>query len=75
MQYDLSKVKEHNKRVHLDIERDIQKIGNGILSFTIKVNDGDVVDYAPVEYVNRNKYLKLKSIELTELSVSYYNGK
>ena len=71
MKYDLS-IRDHNKQPHIDIEKDIKKRGNGALTFSIRINDGDIVDYAPIEYVDaKAKYLSLKSITIQQFDISY----
>lgn len=71
MQY---KITEENLKPHLDIESDIGRLDNGVLTFTIRVNKGKIVDYAPTEYVDVRKYLRLKSVTYTELSISHNSG-
>lgn len=75
MRYGLSLSKK-NIRAHLDIERDIQKTNTGMFTFTIRINDGDIVDYAPVEYIDaKKKYFGLESIIVKEHTVSYHSTK
>ena len=56
MKYDL-KIREHNVQAHVDIESDIQEKKTGQMTFTLRLNGGNIVDYSLVEYVNvRKKY-------------------
>lgn len=49
-------LKEANIPAHLDIEQDIQKRKNGLLTFTLRINRGEISDYNLVQYVNAQKY-------------------
>lgn len=53
-------IREHNVQAHIDIESDIRRQGNGLITFTVRINAGNIVDYNVVEYVNANKYSGLK---------------
>ena len=72
MKYALS-IRDHNIKAHLDIKEDIQKQKNGQFTFTLRVNNGNIVDYNVVEYVNaRNKYLSLKSVVVEEFIIKHF---
>ena len=43
MKYSLD-IREENVPAHLDIEKDIHKKANGVFTFTIKLNNGKIVD-------------------------------
>ena len=60
-------ISEHNKEVHIDIEKDIQKQGNGLFTFILRIHNGKIVDCNVVEYTNIKKYLKLKRIILERI--------
>lgn len=62
-------IREYNKRAHIDIEKDIQTQKNGLFTFVLRVNGGNIVDYSVTEYVGPSKYLKLRSITIQELTV------
>uniref|UniRef100_A0A6M3KCK9 Uncharacterized protein n=1 Tax=viral metagenome TaxID=1070528 RepID=A0A6M3KCK9_9ZZZZ len=68
MNYELS-ISDQNRQAHIDIENDIQKQGNGLFTFIIRVNNGNIVDYNVVEYTNASKYLVLKKIVIEEFIV------
>lgn len=55
MKYDLT-INQHNIKPHLDIERDIQKQKEGLYTFSIKVNQGNIEDYAKIYTVTRTEY-------------------
>lgn len=49
IQYSLE-IRKHNQEVHRDIEEDLSKITKGVMTFTIRVNDGNIMDYVVLEY-------------------------
>lgn len=52
------KIRDHNVRPHLDIENDIQEKKNGLFTFTLRTNAGNIVDYNVTETVNvQDRYL------------------
>lgn len=57
-------LKESNVPAHIDIEKDIQDKKDGQMTFTIRINDGNIVDYVPTEYVDaRRKYIQTAIIK------------
>lgn len=57
MDYDLN-IRKYNVRAHLDIEKDIEKTGNGLFTFTLRINGGNIVDYNLTEHIDvKRKYL------------------
>jgi hypothetical protein len=50
-------IRKYNIPAHVDLERDITRVGNGLLSFTIKVNNGNITDYIVMEYSDYSKLL------------------
>lgn len=42
-------IKEVNFAAHEDIQKDIDKKQNGVFSFVIRVNNGEIVDYLEQE--------------------------
>ena len=65
MKYELD-IRDHNVQPHLDIENDIERRKNGLFTFTLRVNNGNIVDYNVFEYANARKYLVLKKIVIEE---------
>jgi len=63
-------ISEKNVLPHTDIERDIQERQNGLFTFTLRVNNSQVVDYNVMEYIDGNKYLSLKSITFEEHTIA-----
>ena len=70
MNYELV-IRDHNKQAHADIEHDIQTQKNGLFTFILRVNNGNIVDYNVVEYADAKKYLVLKSISLQQVLVKH----
>ena len=70
-QYNLE-IKEHNKQAHIDIETEIQRQKNGLFTFILRVDNGNIVDFNVVEYADIRKYLVLKKIVIEEFSVTPY---
>lgn len=62
-------ISEKNVLPHTDIERDIQERQNGLFTFTLRINNGQVVDLNMMEYITATKYLTLKSITFTEIDI------
>lgn len=69
MNYQLA-IRDHNKQAHVDIEHDIQSQKNGLFTFIIRVNNGNIVDYNVVEYADAKKYLVLKSITIQQITIA-----
>lgn len=45
------KMRQSNVPCHLDIENYIQERKTGLITFTLRVNSGNIVDFVPTEYV------------------------
>lgn len=73
MKYELS-IREHNMPAHLDIEADMALQKNGLFTFILRVNNGNIVDYNVVEYANARKYLILKKVIIQEFTVALNRG-
>ena len=55
------KMRPHNIKPHADIEVDIIQKQEGDMTFTLRINGGNIVDYNLVEYVDvKKKYGRLK---------------
>lgn len=63
-------IKKANVPVHLDLEHEITLKKNGLLTFTVRVNNGSIVDFNVTEYVSALTYLGLKGIAYTELVIT-----
>ena len=54
------KIRDHNIKPHADVEIDIMQKKNGQITFTLRINAGNIVDYNLVEYVDiKRKYGKI----------------
>lgn len=72
MIYDLP-IRDHNIKPHLDLEEEVTARQDGILTFTVRVNNGNIVDLNITEYVNaRQKYGIITGIVKEELQLTYY---
>ena len=75
MQYDLS-IRNHNVQPHLDIEKDIKAHKDGLMTFTIRINNGNITDYNLMEVTNaREEYLSLKRITYSQYTIAHNNLK
>ena len=73
MQYNLS-IRDHNVKAHLDIENDVQRKKNGLFTFVLRINNGNIVDYAVIEYVNvQQKYVGVGEITIAQFTVACDN--
>ena len=71
MEYDLA-IKKENIACHLDIEKDIQEKKNGLFTFTIRVHNGNIVDYNVTEYINvREKYTGLAKVIMAKSFIAF----
>ena len=62
MNYDFTIV-QHNIKPHLDIERDIQTKQNGLFTFNLRINQGNIEDYAQFRTVT---ILEYRNLEVTK---------
>jgi len=68
------RIRDTNKPLHLDVEHDIQKVGNGQFTFTVRLNNGVVTDYNVIEHIDTKQFLILKSLIIEELTLSHVDG-
>lgn len=67
------KMKESNVKCHLDIENYLAERKNGLVTFTLRVNDGNIVDFVHTEYVPvQKRYFDGK---VGEFRISIENGR
>jgi len=75
MKYELD-IRKHNIPAHLDIERDIKTKKNGLFTFTLRINGGNIVDYSLMEYVDvKRKYLGVEAIVVKQSASTHYPRK
>lgn len=68
MNYSLD-IRRHNIQPHLDIEKEVENKKNGLFTFILRVNGGNIVDCNVMEYVNASDYLQLKRVTFHEVIV------
>lgn len=68
MPYELN-IAEKNQQFHVDLEKDLVAKQNGKFTFTIRINQTNVVDYVVTEYADSRKYLILKEVIIQELGI------
>ena len=65
-------IRDSNIPAHLDIEKEVEDKKNGLFTFTIRVDNGSIVDFNVTEYVNvKQKYGVIKALLIEELSIAY----
>lgn len=68
-QYQLA-IRQHNIAPHLDIEKDIEERRNGLFTFTLRVNNSNIVDYNVTDYINvKQKYGIIKALIIEEITI------
>lgn len=67
-------IREHNRQPHLDIEKDIEIKKDGLFTFILRVNNGNIVDYQVMEYAEGRDYLKLKQVVVEEFTIARAGG-
>lgn len=71
MKYNLS-INQHNIKPHVDIERDIQQKKNGLFTFNLRINQGNIEDYAKYETISASDYRGYISYYKQEFSVTHH---
>lgn len=57
MNYSLE-IRQANIQAHLDLEREVATKGNGQMTFTLRINGGNIADMVMVEYVDVQPYIR-----------------
>lgn len=68
------KIAEDNIEVHKDIAEDIEKAKDGLFTFTLRVNAGNIVDYVRIKNIEPKRFDKFESIDIQELSITRQPG-
>lgn len=64
-------IRDYNIPAHLDIEKEVSDRKNGLFTFTLRVNNGNIVDFNVTEYVNvKQAYGIIKALVIEELSIT-----
>lgn len=64
-------ISPHNTQAHIDIEHDIQKQKDGLFTFILRIDNGNIVDYNVIAYVDIRDYLQLTKVVVQESFVSH----
>lgn len=65
-------IRDHNIKPHLDLEKEVSTRGDGLLTFTIRVNNGNIVDLNVTEYVNaQRKYGIITGVVITQYRLAH----
>jgi len=68
-------IRKWNVKPHLDIESYLQKRENGLATFNLRLNKGNIVDLTITEYVNpAARYGIIKTITIAKLSIPLDSG-
>jgi hypothetical protein len=73
MKYDLS-ISEHNIRPHIDIQKGIQDKKNGLFTFNLRINQGNIEDFSVFETVTIKDYTGVTWNGWRQSGVSYHSG-
>lgn len=73
MKYDINIV-EHNVKPHLDIERDIQRKKNGLVTFNLRISQGNIEDYAQYETITISNYPGFTITTFEEFTITRHVG-
>lgn len=64
------KIRDNNVQPHLNIEEEIEQRKNGLLTFTIRVDAGNIVDFNVTEYVDaKQKYGIIKALLIEQITI------
>ncbi len=69
MKYDLS-IRKQNIQPHLYLEQELQKQKNGLFTFVLRVNSGNIVDASILENVNVKRDYLTTTIIIEKLTVT-----
>ena len=62
-----------NSKAHIDIENDIQETKDGLFTFILRINNGEIVDYNRIEHIAASYYAGIEQEIITELTATYDN--
>lgn len=63
-------IREHNIPAHLDLEDEIFRKKEGLLTVTLRVNNGNIVDLTVIEYTDVKRYLEITGIIIQESQIA-----
>ena len=64
-------VKSCNSQAHVDIEKDIQEQKDGLFTFILRINNGNITDYSVVKNSDARKYFRLTKVTIQELDIAH----
>jgi hypothetical protein len=67
-------VKDHNIPCHLDIERDLKVQSNGLFTFTLRVNNGLIMDYVNYRNPDASEYSAILNSLETQCKITRSSG-
>lgn len=68
-------IRDHNIAAHLDIESEVELRKDGLFTFTLRVNNGNIVDFNVTEYVDvKQKYGIIKALIIEEFTTTFSSG-
>ena len=67
-------ISQHNVKPHLDIERSIGVKQNGIFTFNLRVNRGNIEDYVQFETVTYASYQSVIFTSIEECTIASSSG-
>lgn len=68
-------INQHNIKPHLDIERDIKAKKDGLFTFTLRISQGNIEDYAQFETIDIRDYEGVLFTGFRERGFTYYTRK
>lgn len=69
-------IRKHNIPAHIDIENDVVAKKDGLLTFTLRINAGNITDYNRPETINpATKYKSAERDPLEQFTISPDLGK
>ena len=63
-------IRKNNVACHLDLEKEITTKRDGLLTFTVRINSGNIVDFNCTDYIDVRTYLGLKTVTYEELAIT-----
>lgn len=64
-------IRDQNVPAHLDIEKEIEQRKNGLFTFTLRVNNGNIVDFNVTDYIIvQEKYGIIKLLEIERIVIN-----
>lgn len=67
--YELN-IRDANLKAHVELEEELTTRKNGLFTFTVRVNNGNIVDSNITEYVNiKEKYGIIEAILIEEVTI------